>query len=119
MNENTGEVQLSFLPEGWVNLDTNGNRLSILLRNYPFKENFGGIAEMFEKRRYEERKEEAMMREAKRITQDNHFDFYSNEDLINELHVQKRRSAAGRKAFEFFGLLKLFFACMLKNTVQG
>jgi len=118
MNENTGEVQLSFLPEGWVNLDTNGNRLSIFLRNYPFKDNFGGIAETFENRRYEERKQEAMMREAKRIAEDNHFDFYSDEDLVNELHVQTRQSAAGRKAFEFFGLLKLFFACMLKNTVQ-
>ena len=118
MNENVREVQLSFLPEGWVNIDPSGNRLSLFLRNYPFEDNFGSIAETFEKLRYEERKREAMMREAKRIAQDNHFDFYSDEDLVNELHVQTRQSAAGRKAFEFFGLLKLFFACMLKNTVQ-
>ena len=85
MNENSGEVQLSFLPEGWVNLDTSGNRLSLFLRNYSSKDNFGGIAKTFETRRYEERKREAMMREAKRIAQDNHFDFYSDEDLVTEL----------------------------------
>jgi len=118
MNEDAGEVQLNFLPEGWVNINASGNRLSLFLRNYPFEDHFGGIAQTFEKRRYEERKREAMMRKAQPIAKDNHFDFYRDENLINELHVQRRQSAAGRKAFEFFGLLKLFFACMLKNTVQ-
>ena len=118
MNENREEVHLSFLPEGWVNIDVAGNRLSLLLRNYPFENKFGEIAETFEKQRYAERKREAMERESNRIVEDNHFDFYRDQEIINERHSGERQSAAGRKAFEFFGLLKLFFACMLKNTVQ-
>jgi len=118
MNENSEEVQLSFLPEGWVNIDVAGNRLSLFLRNYPFEEKFADIGKKFEERRYEERKKEAVIRQIKRTREARHFDFYSDVELVNELHIGGRESAAGRKAFEFFGLLKLFLACMLKNTVQ-
>ena len=118
MKENTKEVQLSFLPEGWVNIDVAGNRLSLFLRNYPFKEKFANISKEFEERRYEERKGEAAVRKIKRTGEARHFDFYEDVELVNELHIGGRESAAGRKAFDFFGLLKLFLACMLKNTVQ-
>ena len=112
MKENTKEVQLSFLPEGWVNIDVAGNRLSLFLRNYPFEEKFADISKKFEERRYEERKVEAAVRKIKRSGEARHFDFYEDVELVNELHIGGRESAAGRKAFDFFGLLKLFLACI-------
>ena len=42
--------------------------------------------------------------------------YFSHKSI--SIHIGERESAAGRKGFEFFGLLKLFLACMLKNTVQ-
>ncbi len=117
MNGNTEQFQLSFLPEGWVNIDVTGNRLSLFLRNYPFKEKFDSVSKKFEKHRYEERKEEAAIRKIKRADEAHNFDFYDDVALV-ELDIGERQSAAGRKAFEFFGLLKVFLACMLKNTVQ-
>jgi hypothetical protein len=118
MNENTKELQLSFLPQGWVNIDVTGNRLSLFMRNYPFEGKFADIRTTFEELRYKERKEEAAVRKIKRTRETEHFEFCEDVELVNELHIGGRESAAGRKGFEFFGLLKLFLACMLKNTVQ-
>ena len=112
------EYQQSFIPEGWVSIDRSQNRLSVFLRIYPFEEKFEGIREEFERRRYEERKKAGVLRKIQGDQEERHFDFYDEAGVKNKLTVKERRSAAGRKAFDFYGLLKLFFACMLKNSVQ-
>jgi len=112
------EYQQSFIPEGWVNIDRSQNRLSVFLHTYPFEEKFEGIREKFERCRYEERKKAGILEKIQGDQEERHFDFYDDDGVKNKLTVKERRSAAGRKAFDFYGLLKLFFACMLKNIVQ-
>ncbi len=108
--------QLSFIPPGWISLDLRGNRLVIFLRNYPFEEKFSGIREEFERRRYEERKREALLRQRRREAQLPHFAFGDPSGEEAPVEVGERQSAAGRKAFDFFGLAKAFFACLLKGS---
>ena len=84
----------------------------------PFEEKFSDIAIKFVERRYQERNEESARCQLKRACEGDHFDFYEDIEFVNELPISSRESAAGRKAFDFFGLLKLFLSCMLKNTVQ-
>jgi hypothetical protein len=113
-----GGEQLSFLPEGWVNIDLRENRLSIFLRSYPFEEYFGEIQKEFALRRYQERKAEGLNRQRRRHQEAAHFEFAEEGEVLGRIPVGERRSAAGRKPFDFFATLKLFFACMMKSIVQ-
>ena len=112
------EIQLSFIPEGWFQMDTSKNRLLVFLRNYPFEEKFEEIRKQFENYRYIERKKAALLRKQQADKEALHFDFYDGLEVADELVVKTRESNAGRKPFDFYGLLKLFFACLLKNVTQ-